>query len=559
MVRRILESLGSSIRGLHQAAYLLALFTLAAQILALIRDRLFAHAFGAGETLDLYYAAFRVPDLMFALVASLVSAYVIIPRISGTPKAEIQKLLSHASSFLLIAGGVLSLVAWLCMPSILFTLYPDFKDSVLRDEFVSLAQLLLIQPLLLGLSGIITSVTQVDRRFMLFALSPILYNLGIIVGAVALYPLFGLYGIGLGVILGAFLHVGIHVPFVMKDGVFPTLVIPSPRRIWSIAKDSAPRSLALSFGAVTTLLLTSIASRVSEGSVAVFTLAGNLEAVPLALIGASYATAAFPVLSKEVNAKEGNAFHNTLSAASRHVIFWSSIAAIFVIVFRAHIVRVLLGTGAFDWDATRLTAALLAVLVVGLSAQGFILLASRAFYAARRSWIPLLIQFLGLVVSVGGAYTLLYVVQRNELLKYFFESLLRVEGILGSEVLFIALGATIGQVVMGAVALLTLSHVAKGLSRPLLQPLFEALGSALLGGTAAYSTLAFMGNIAPLTTLLSVFAQSLVAGIVGLTVCGGVLLLLKNRELLELIASLRRIGKRELEPSGSILHDRTHT
>lgn len=559
MVRRLLESLGSSIRGLHQAAYLLAVFTLAAQVLALVRDRLFAHAFGAGETLDLYYAAFRVPDLMFALIASLVSAYVIIPRISGAPKEEVRKLLSHASSFLLIVGGLLSLVVFVYMPTLLFMLYPDFKDSSMSSEFVALAQLLLLQPIFLGLSGIITSVTQVDRRFMLFALSPILYNLGIIVGALLLYPLFGLYGIGLGVIIGAFLHVGIHVPFVMKDGVFPSLVFPSPRRIWSIAKDSAPRSLALSFGAVTTLLLTSIASRVSEGSVAVFTLAGNLEAVPLALIGASYATAAFPVLSKDINDNKGDAFHNTLFVASRHVIFWSSIAAIFVIVFRAHIVRVLLGTGAFDWDATRLTSALLAVLVVGLASQGFILLASRAFYAARRSWVPLFIQFIGLIISVGGAYGLLRIIGAYEVVRYFFESLLRVEGVAGSEVLFIALGATLGQLVMGVIALLTLSHVAKGLVRPLLKPLFEALGSALLGGSAAYGMLALMGNIAPLTTLLSVFAQSLVAGIVGLTVCGGVLLLLKNRELLELLGSIQRIGKRGLVPSGSILHDRTHS
>jgi putative peptidoglycan lipid II flippase len=232
---------------------------------------------------------------------------------------------------------------------------------------------------------------------------------------------------------------------------------------------------------------------------------------------------------------------------------------IFIIVLRAHIVRVLFGTGAFDWDATRLTAALLAVLVVGLAAQGFTLLASRAFYAARMSWMPLVIQCAGLVVSVGGAVTLLALATANPVIRYFFESMLRVEDVAGSEILLIALGATLGQLLMGVIALCTLSQVAKGIVHPLMQPLFEAVGAALVGGTVAYGMLALMGNIAPLSTLVSVFAQSAVAGIVGCIVTGGVLVALKNRELAELIASAKRFTSRTLLPSGTILNDRTNT
>src|SRR3954467_1479194 len=102
MVRGILERIAAPVRGLHQAAYLLAILTLASQALALLRDRTFAHTFGAGHMLDLYYAAFRVPDLVFALVSSLVSAYILIPRITGASDEETQKLLSESASFLLI-------------------------------------------------------------------------------------------------------------------------------------------------------------------------------------------------------------------------------------------------------------------------------------------------------------------------------------------------------------------------------------------------------------------------------------------------------------------------
>lgn len=559
MVQRILRTLSGRIRGLHQAAYLLAGFTLAAQVLAIVRDRIFAHTFGAGVTLDVYYAAFKVPDLVFALVASLVSAYVLIPRISELDKAESKKLLSNCASFLLLVGGVLSLVAWVMMPTLLFALFPNFEKLPEADAFVMLSRLLLLQPLLLGVSGIITSVTQVHRRFMLFALSPILYNAGIIVGVLFFYSTFGVAGIGFGVILGALLHLMVHIPFVHSKGLLPVPTIPSGKIMWSVVKDSIPRSLALSLGAVTTLFLTVIAGRIGDGSVAVFTLAGNIEAVPLALIGASYATAAFPVLAQEAGKGRSEEFHNTLSVAARHIIFWSAIATVFIIVFRAHIVRVLLGSGAFDWNATRLTAALLAVLVVGLAAQGFILLASRAFYAAKRSWMPLIIQSFGLLASCGGALIALAIVASGSTTLFFLESLLRVEGVSGTDVLLIALGATAGQLLMGFVALVTLSQVAKGLVGPLVRPLFEALGASIVGGGAAYLSLSLMGNIAPLSTLSSVFAQTVVAGMVGLVVTAGVLYALKNRELIELVASVKKLTGSALPPSGTILNDRPNS
>lgn len=557
MVQGILKSLSSSVRGLHQAAYVLAALTLVSQILALFRDRIFAHVYGASQTLDLYYAAFRIPDLVFALIASLVSAYVLIPRIAGASREETKRLLSHAASFLLIGGGLIALVLAALMPLLMPLLFPDFASSEERQEFVFLSILLLLQPILLGLSGILTSVTQVHRRFVLFALSPVLYNLGIIFGAVALYPVFGLIGVGIGVVLGALAHLLIHIPVVMHAGVMPRLTIPSRTLLWSIVRDSVPRSLALSFGALTTLVLTMLAAGQSEGAVSVFTLAGNLEAVPLALIGASYATAAFPVLSEEARGKRDEAFKETLTAAARHLIFWSSVVAILTIVLRAHLVRVILGTGAFDWDATRLTAALLGVLVIGLASQGFVLLASRAFYAARKSWNPFIIQGIGFCVSVIGAYSMLALSERVPLFTYFIEALLRIEDIPGSSVVFIALGATLGQVAMGIAALVTLREVAPHVAKNLLRPLAEGTGAGIMGGFAAYGVLSVLGNIAALTTLMAVFTQGLLAGMVGLAVSASVLILLENREFKDLYESLRKMTlSKALTPSGAALSDR---
>lgn len=549
MVRRLLSSLTApirglteEIRGLHQAAYLLAFLTLASQILALVRDRLFAGSFGAGELLDLYYAAFKIPDLVFTLIASLVSAYVLIPRIAKLDSYGVRRLLSHAASFLLIVGGLFALMLSLYTPSILRFAFPNLMESSYAGDFVSLTRILLLQPILLGLSGVITSVTQVHRRFALFALSPVLYNIGIIIGILALYPLHGLMGIGYGVIFGALLHVLIHIPVVMRLRLMPRLTVPSLSVVWSLVQDSIPRSLALSFGALASFVLAILAGTTGTGGISVFTLAGNLEAVPLSLIGASYATAAFPVLAREMGEKRTDAFVATFLTAARHLIFWSAVALVLVVVLRAHIVRIIFGTGAFDWDDTRLAAAILGVLVIGLIAKGIVLLCSRAFYAANRSWNPLLVQMVGLVVSVSCALGALSLSAAYPIVGLFVEALFRVENVPGASVLLIALGATIGQIVMGVIALMTLPSIMPNVGGTLLRPLLEGLGAAILGGASAYGVLAFMGNIAPLTTLFAVFTQALLAGIVGLSVAAAVLILLENREFRDVYESLRRLS-----------------
>ena len=539
MVRRIFERIAAPVRGLHQAAYLLAALTLASQALALLRDRTFANMFGAGETLDLYYAAFRVPDLVFALVASLVSAYVLIPRITGMDRESTRRLLSESATFLFGLGGLICVVLAVFMPQFLTFLYPNFVSSAYHAEFILLARILLLQPILLGLSGILGSVTQVHRRFVLFAISPVLYNLGIIFGTVFFYPLWGLPGIGFGVIIGAIAYLVVNIPVLAEAGVIPRFRLPTFERMMPVIRDSVPRSLALGMGSVTALILTALASRTGTGSVSVFTFASNLEAVPLALIGASYAVAAFPALSEASSEDKREEFTRILSSSARHIILWSITALGLIVVLRAHLVRVILGTGAFDWNATRLTAALLAVLAVGLVAQGLVLLFSRALYAARQSWRPLAYQV------IGGALTVLFATVFLALpsagLPASLSALLKVGDVQGTAILLIAVAATIGQICLAILSLWALWSVAPSLGRTLARPFIDGSVAALAGGVAAYAVLAIEGGIAPLTTLMAVFIQGLVAGIVGLVAAGVALYVIENEECTIVIGALKKL------------------
>jgi peptidoglycan biosynthesis protein MviN/MurJ (putative lipid II flippase) len=192
-------------------------------------------------------------------------------------------------------------------------------------------------------------------------------------------------------------------------------------------------------------------------------------------------------------------------------------------------------------------------MVVSLIAQGIILLASRAFYASHRSWNPLFVQLADFGISVLGAWGLLRIAHAVPPVQYFIEALFRVSDVPGTDILFVACGFTLGQLIMGFVALMTLRTVAPGTARTLLRPILESLGAALLGGAAAYGALAVMGAIADLTKLYIVVAEGAVAGIVGLAVACAVLFVLQNKEMRDLYAALIKLRNlRALRPYAPI-------
>jgi len=349
----MLNILGREFGGLHQAAFLLGSFALLSQILALVRDRMLAHSFGAGATLDVYYAAFRIPDLVFAGIASLVSVTVLIPFLVKKIDADgagAQKFLSDVfTSFIsfitLFSIGLFFLIPWLSG-----ILFPGFSPQE-QSSLVPLTRILLLSPIILGLSNLFGSVTQTFRRFFVYALSPVLYNLGIIFGIVFLYPQFGILGLGYGVVLGALFHFLIQIPVVAQQKLLPrfsfSIDIEAMKRVVTL---SLPRTLGLSANHIALLFLVSFASLMAEGSIAVFNFSLNLQSVPLSIIGVSYSVAAFPTLARLFAGNEMEKFMKNIIMAMRHIIFWSTPILALFIVLRAQIVRTILGSGEFGWD-----------------------------------------------------------------------------------------------------------------------------------------------------------------------------------------------------------------
>src|SRR3989344_5834752 len=221
MVRAILRFIEQEIGGLHEAAYLLGFFALLSQLLGFLRDRLLASYFGAGAALDIYYAAFRVPDLIFIWSASMVSLSVLIPFLSKRreeSKESARRFLDSVFSAFFVLIVVLCALAFFFAPRLVVALFPGFDASAAHDVTL-LMRIMLLQPIFLGISNLFASVTQLERRFFVYAISPILYNIGLIIGVVFFYPNMGLPGLAWGVVLGAILHLSIQIPVIVRTGL----------------------------------------------------------------------------------------------------------------------------------------------------------------------------------------------------------------------------------------------------------------------------------------------------------------------------------------------------
>ncbi len=529
------------IEGLHEAAYLLAFFAFLSQILALLRDRVLATSFGIGHTLDIYYSAFEIPDFIFATVGSIVSISVLVPFITyrlEKSTEETKYFINTIFSFfsLLIVGA--SIVGFFLMPFLAPKIFPGIAD---KATLIHMARILLLSPIFLGISNFLASITQVGKRFLVYALSPLVYNLGIIFGAIFFYPIFGIYGLAYGVILGTIMHLAIQLPFVFKSGLFKAWPFHFD---WPLIKNifliSIPRTITLGMTQITTLALVGMASLMTVGSISVFNFSNNLQGVPLSIIGVSYSLAAFPTLSKFITTNQKEQFLSHISAALRHTIFWSIPISVVFIVLRAQIVRVIYGAGKFGWDGTKLTAAALAVFSFSILAQALVLIFIRGYYAKGDTKKSLYASLITGVLSIGLSFLFWKIFENTNIFRFFIEHLFRVDDIPGTEILMLALGFSLAQIINCIILWIWFAKEHSGFSSPLLKTLFQSFSASVIMGFVSYLCLNLFDNIFNINKVAGIFMQGFCSGIIGIIALVVILKLLKSRELEETILTLHQ-------------------
>ncbi|MBP6856598.1 MAG: oligosaccharide flippase family protein [Candidatus Pacebacteria bacterium] len=547
MVKKLLSLVHKEFSGITEAAFLLAGFAFLSQILGLIRDRSFAHVLGASGSLDVYYASFRIPDLMFNSVSTMVSITVLLPFVIDRLKGDenntsvARAFLSQVFSGFLALMAVVSVILFVLMPDIAPFIAPGF-DSAQMYELVLTSRVMLLSPIFLGLSNLFGTVTQLYRKFFVYALAPVLYNAGILAGIYFFYPSMGVIGLGIGVVIGAILHMLIQLPVLYSHSFAPAVVKSVDKKLLKeVVLLSLPRTLGLSLNSLALLVLIAIASMMDEGSISIFSFAYNLQAVPISIIGVSYSVAAFPTLAKAFSLGKLDEFRHSIMTSMRQIIFWSMPVIVLFVVLRAQIVRVILGTGRFTWDDTRLTAAALALFAFSVVAQSLIVLLTRGYYAAGRTNRPLVVNIVFTLSEILFAFGFLMLYDKVPFFAHFLDSLLRVDGIEGTRILMLPLGYACGIIANAfALWLMFRKDYFAETKTTIKRVGFESIAASFILGFVTYKALGFLDDIVDINTFWGIFLQGFVAGIIGLIAWAGILYLLKSRELAEVAQALHR-------------------
>jgi len=541
-VKRLFAILSTVQGGVQGPALLLAIVAFANSFLGLFRDRLLATNFGASVDLDIYYAAFRIPDFLFALALLFVAGTAFIPIfIERKNKGHISasELLDGTFTIFTVSIVLLAVIIYIVAPYIVPYIVPGFEESA-RSTVIELTRILLLSPILLGISNLVSGVLQAEKRFVVYALSPVFYNLGIIIGILLFFPVLGIKGLAWGVVAGALMHLGIQLPALIHVKFVPHFTRNIDLDIFRIIRLSFPRTVALSFHQLTFVVVTAIASTVGVGSIAIFNLSYNLQSVPLIVIGLSYSVAAFPLLSELVVQGKMKRFYLEVSLAIRHIIFWTLPIMALFIALRAHFVRIVLGAGAFSWVDTRLTVASLLVFAFGMLGQSLILLFVRIYYALGRTREPVMYNLAGFVVVGAAAILFREALGEGTAMSAHVANLLRIGDIQNVQVLALPLAYVLGTMINALLLFIGIWRLEPTIFREQVFVSFrQVLTASILIGVVSIVVLRLTDSWFDLNTVIGLFVHGAIAGLLGITSGIGILHFLKNNELFEVVGAVR--------------------
>ncbi len=375
----------------------------ASRFLGLIRDRLMVHNFDSSQA-ALFFAAFKLPDLLFQLLIFGALSVAFIPIFTELLHRQGDKeAFDFANNILnlsLVLFGLVAILAFIFISPLNSLIIPGFtgQDKIMTDQ---LSRLILIGQFLLVVGSFFVGISQSYQRFIIPSLAPVFYNVGIIFGIVVLSPWLGIMGTGLGVILGAFLHALIQFPQVSALGFKYKLSLNWLNQgVRDVVKLMSLRNLGLVAEQLNDVVSIALASLISVSSVTLFTFASHLQAVPIGLFGATIAQAALPILSREKATNEPQLFRGTILTTFHQILFLTLPAMVFLVVLRIPIVRLVFGASQFSWLDTVLTGRTLAFLSLGLVGQSATLLLVRGFYALKDTKTPVIVSFITVLVNV---------------------------------------------------------------------------------------------------------------------------------------------------------------
>jgi len=498
----------------YSGALILGVSSFLSRFLGLIRDRLFAEQFGAGQELDAYYAAFRIPDFVFNLLilGALSSAFIpiFVDYIAKNKKKEAWHLANSMLNIILGITVVVCIVIFIFAPWLVVLIAPGFSGPE-RELTASLTRIMMLSPIFFGLSNIAGAILTSFKKFFFYALAPIMYNLGIIFGALFLVKPYGVKGLAIGVIIGSFLHFVIQLPSVLKLGYRYKFIFDHTHQgVRRVVKLMIPSTMGLAMTQVNLWVITIIASLISVGSITIFNFASNLQHFPVGVFGISMSLAVFPRLAEAASKKKSNLFRKSFSFTFSKILFFVIPVSVFMLLLRAQIVRLVLGAGKFSWEDTYLTAQCLGLFTLSLFAQALIPLLVRSFYSLQDAKTPVIISVVSMIVNVIAALILVQYM-----------------GVMGLALAF-SIAALLNMLLLVIVLRLRLGDLG---DTEIMKSILKVVVLSLVAGAVCYALLQILAGVVDMESFFGLLVQASGAFAGGVIVYFGFAWLFKFKEL----------------------------
>lgn len=489
-------------KSIFSATVVLAVTFLASALLGFLRTRFLYSVFFKCCVLDLdaYNAAFRIPDLIFKLLVTGALSASFIPVFSSylhKDKKQAHLMASSVINLLFIFFLGISIIALIFTHPLSQLIAKGFSPYQI-DLMSNLTRILLIAQIFFLISNFLTAILQVKQIFIIPALSPIIYNLFIILGIYTLAPAFGIYGVVYAVVVGAFFHMAIQIPSIRHIGFnYSRVASFNISGVREIVHLMIPRTLSLGLAEIENTVTLFFASTLSAGSISLLNLALQLMYLPSRIFGTTVGQASLPVLSKNIAKNQLDIFRNTVRKTILQSIYIAFPIGVLILVNRLPIVRLAFGTRQFPWPATLLTARTLAFLTPAIVCQAAIQILIRSFYALHDTKTPLKISAISLFFNVITSYFFVH-----------FTSL----GIVG-----LAISASIGNLVqcIGLLWLFVLKVDGNGW-KEMLFSFNRILISSILGGLVSWLTIRcldlFILDTSKTINVILVFTASVISG-----------------------------------------------
>jgi putative peptidoglycan lipid II flippase len=575
------DFVGGRQESIISAAVVMMALLVLTKIAGFAKLHFFARIFGASRELDVFWAAFTVPDIIFNIIVLGTINAALIPLFAEKMSKkgsmdDLQKLFSDIAQLFLVFFVISGVLVFIFAPQLSHLIAfgglgglgysGDFSPEDVR-MIALLMRIMVFSPIFLGVSSVLTAVLQVNKRFVVPALAPLMYNIGIIIGTVILAGAFdmGVTGLAIGVIIGSVLHLLIQIPLSRSLGftlVFRGLTI--SKDIIKLLRLALPRVLGLVGEQVSILVNTFISMGLGTGALSAFRFGSSLYLLPVQMFGSTIAQAALPTLSLDFqngdpsgqiglgidsagkgrgakNSPQINQFRRTFSKTLQQILFLVLPAVVFIFVLRLPIVRLVLGAGAFDWEDTVTTAWVLAMFSLAIVFQSVAALVIRAFFAMQDTVVPVVVSIFSMVINVVLAFYLTnffsHYYDWRPLVQSFFDGSREVSGQIAADAMLwlttrnsslaavggLAVSAGVATAVEVAILLIILNKRVGVLSwRQFWQPTLKKIFTSFLMLLAMYSIYKWWNFKIDTSTVVSIVSLFMVVGGIGTGIYLGV-------------------------------------